>query len=356
MSRYMNEKYATLEEYVPGEQPTDMKYIKLNTNESPFKPSPLIYEALNRCEIDKLPLYPDPECGSLTKKLADYYGFDEENIFIGNGSDEVLNFAFMAFCQNGVAFADITYGFYKVFADLHGIETQIIPLKDDFSISADDYKSLGKAVFIANPNAPTGMALSLSDIEKIVASNTNNVVIIDEAYVDFGGESAVNLVKKYDNVLVVRTYSKSRSLAGGRLGFSIGGKEITADLKKLKYSTNPYNINRLTLLAGEASIDDEKYFRDNINKIIENREYTSKELKNMDFEVLPSKTNFVFARSKNIGGERLYKLLKEKGILVRHFNKKRIEDFIRVTIGTKEQMIAFVSEVKFILETEAKNK
>lgn len=352
----MNEKYATLEEYVPGEQPTDMKYIKLNTNESPFKPSPLVYEALNRCEIDKLPLYPDPECGSLTKKLADYYGFDEENIFIGNGSDEVLNFAFMAFCQNGVAFADITYGFYKVFADLHGIETQIIPLKDDFSISADDYKSLGKAVFIANPNAPTGMALSLSDIEKIVASNTNNVVIIDEAYVDFGGESAVNLVKKYDNVLVVRTYSKSRSLAGGRLGFSIGGKEITADLKKLKYSTNPYNINRLTLLAGEASIDDEKYFRDNINKIIENREYTSKELKNMGFEVLPSKTNFVFARSKNIDGERLYKLLKKNGILVRHFNKKRIEDFIRVTIGTKEQMRAFVSEVKFILETEAKNK
>lgn len=352
----MNEKYATLEEYVPGEQPTDMKYIKLNTNESPFKPSPLVYEALNRCEIDKLPLYPDPECGSLTKKLADYYGFDEENIFIGNGSDEVLNFAFMAFCQNGVAFADITYGFYKVFADLHGIETQIIPLKDDFSISADDYKSLGKAAFIANPNAPTGMALSLSDIEKIVASNTNNVVIIDEAYVDFGGESAVNLVKKYDNVLVVRTYSKSRSLAGGRLGFSIGGKEITADLKKLKYSTNPYNINRLTLLAGEASIDDEKYFRDNINKIIENREYTSKELKNMGFEVLPSKTNFVFARSKNIDGERLYKLLKKNGILVRHFNKKRIEDFIRVTIGTKEQMRAFVSEVKFILETEAKNK
>mgnify|MGYP000699512380 CR=1 FL=1 len=246
--------------------------------------------------------------------------------------------------------------FYKVFADLHGIETQIIPLKDDFSISADDYKSLGKAVFIANPNAPTGMALSISDIEKIVASNTNSVVIIDEAYVDFGGESAVNLVKKYDNVLVVRTYSKSRSLAGGRLGFSIGGKEITADLKKLKYSTNPYNINRLTLLAGEASIDDEKYFRDNINKIIENREYTSKELKNMDFEVLPSKTNFVFARSKNIGGERLYKLLKENGILVRHFNKKRIEDFIRVTIGTKEQMRAFVSEVKYILETEAKNK
>lgn len=352
----MNEKYATLEEYVPGEQPTDMKYIKLNTNESPFKPSPLVYEALNRCEIDKLPLYPDPECGSLTKKLADYYGFDEENIFIGNGSDEVLNFAFMAFCQNGVAFADITYGFYKVFADLHGIETQIIPLKDDFSISADDYKSLGKAVFIANPNAPTGMALSLSDIEKIVASNTNNVVIIDEAYVDFGGESAVNIVKKYDNVLVVRTYSKSRSLAGGRLGFSIGGMEITADLKKLKYSTNPYNINRLTLLAGEASIDDEKYFRDNINKIIENREYTSKELKNMGFEVLPSKTNFVFARSKNIDGERLYKLLKKNGILVRHFNKKRIEDFIRVTIGTKEQMRAFVSKVKFILETEAKNK
>lgn len=353
MSRFMNDKYASLEEYVPGEQPTDMKYIKLNTNESPFPPSPAVFKAVNDDEIGKLELYPDPECGSLTKKLAETYGVEPENIFIGNGSDEVLNFAFMAFCQNGAAFADITYGFYEVFADLHVIDAKVIPLKEDFSICPQDYMGIGRAVFIANPNAPTGMQLSLEDIEAIVKSNPDNVVVVDEAYVDFGGNSAVELTKKYDNLLVVMTYSKSRSLAGGRLGFSIGSKEITADLRKIKYSTNPYNINRLTLVAGEASLNDDKYYKDNCQKIIRNREYTVKKLEALGFEVLPSKANFIFARTDRMSGDMLYKKLKENGILVRHFTKERINDYLRITIGTEEQMQALVAMIKKILEGEA---
>ncbi len=356
MSRFMDEKYSSLEEYVPGEQPTDMQYIKLNTNESPFPPSPLVAQAITRQEIDKLELYPDPECKTLIGKLADIYGFDKDNIFVGNGSDEILNFAFMSFCQKGAAFADITYGFYEVFADLYGIDADIIPLKDDFSIDPDDYVGIGKTVFIANPNAPTGKILPVEDIEKIVKSNPDNVVVIDEAYVDFGGKSCLDLVRKYDNILIVRTYSKSRSLAGGRLGFSIGSKEITSDLRKIKFSTNPYNINRLTLLAGEASLYDQNYYKENCAKIIMNREYTRNELEKMGFETLPSVTNFLFTRHPMISGEMFYEKLKENGILVRHFNKERIKDYIRVTIGTYEQMKAFVSEARYILEREERSK
>ncbi len=352
MSRFMNEKYARLEEYVPGEQPTDMKYIKLNTNESPFPPSPAVAEAVSRAEIDKLELYPDPECKALVKRLAETYGFAEENIFVGNGSDEVLNFAFMAFCQDGAAFADITYGFYEVFAQLHGIDAKVIPLKDDFSICPDEYKGLNRAIFIANPNAPTGMSLTVDEIEEIVKANPNNVVVIDEAYVDFGGSSAAELVRKYDNILIVMTYSKSRSLAGGRLGFSIGSRELTADLRKIKYSTNPYNINRLTLLAGEACLNDAEYYKNNCLKIIENREYTTAELIKMGFAVLPSKTNFIFAKCDKIDGGKLYKELKKNGILVRHFTKERIKDYIRITIGTREQMDAFLKEVRRIIESK----
>ena len=356
MSRFMNGKYASLEEYVPGEQPTDMQYIKLNTNESPFPPSPLVAQAITKQEIDKLELYPDPECRMLIKKLADIYGFDPENIFVGNGSDEILNFAFMAFCNDGAAFADITYGFYEVFAQLHGIKADIIPLKEDFSIDPKDYMGIGKAVFIANPNAPTGMILSVEDIEKIVVSNPDHVVVVDEAYIDFGGRTAADLVRKYDNILIVRTYSKSRSLAGGRLGFSIGSKELTADLKKLKYSTNPYNINRLTLLAGEVSLYDQNYYKENCGKIVMNREFTRNELDKMGFETLPSLTNFVFTRHPAISGEKFYEKLKENGILVRHFNKERIKDYVRVTIGTYDQMKAFVSEARYILEREERSK
>lgn len=355
MSRFMNTKFATLEEYVPGEQPTDIKYIKLNTNESPFPPSPSVLKAVSKNEVKKLNLYSDPVCTLLAKKLAETYAVGTENIFIGNGSDEVLNFAFMAFCQSGAAFADITYGFYEVFAGLYGIRTDIKPLKEDFSICSDDYKGINKAIFIANPNAPTGKIIVLDEIEEILKTNPDNVVVIDEAYIDFGGESAVNLVDKYDNLLVVQTYSKSRSLAGARLGYGIGNAEIIKDLNKIKFSTNPYNINRLTLAAGEAALSDAEYYKSNCETIIFNREYTVQELKRLGFDVLDSKANFVFAKNEKISGEKLYLKLKENGILIRHFSKERIKDYNRITIGTMEQMKKFIKQTELILAGEADN-
>lgn len=352
MSRFMDKKYASLEEYVPGEQPKDMQYIKLNTNESPFPPSPKVLEAINSEEINKLELYPDPVCTGLTKRLAETYGVKPENVFIGNGSDEVLNFSFMAFCEDGAAFADITYGFYQVFTDLYNIDTKVIPLRADFSIGVEDYLNLNRCIFIANPNAPTGLILPLDCIRKIIESNKDHVVIIDEAYIDFGGESCVQLVNEYDNLLVVQTYSKSRSLAGGRLGYAIGNAELIADLTKIKFSTNPYNINRLTLAAGEASLNDADYYRNNCQKIIENRRYTTTELVKLGFEVLASCSNFVFARTDRMEGGELYLKLKAKGILVRHFDKERIKDYLRITIGTKEQMTALINTLETIFKEE----
>ena len=350
MSRFLSDRFKALEAYVPGEQPKDMKYIKLNTNESPFPPSGLVYKRICE-EIEKLELYPDPEVSGLKQKLADFYGVLPENIFISNGSDEILNFSFMAFCDKSrpVVFPDITYGFYKVFADLYALDYEEIPLSGDFTVNISDYTGIGKNIVIANPNAPTGLSISLSDIEKIVSSNPGNIVIIDEAYVDFGGESAVKLTKKYNNLLVVMTYSKSRSMAGARLGFGIGSAEIIKDLEKIKYSTNPYNINRLTIAAGEAALDESEYYSDNCKKIIENREYTANKLKKLGFEVLDSKANFLFARSDKIGGKELYLALKSKGILARHFEQDTISQYNRITIGTKEQMDSFIKAVCGIL-------
>jgi len=271
-----------------------------------------------------------------------------ENVFVSNGSDESLNFFFMAFCSKDkpVVFPDITYGFYKVFGDLYGIDYETIPIKDDFSIDINDYIGINKNIVIANPNAPTGLSIPLAAIEKIVSSNPENIVLIDEAYVDFGAKSAVFLTKKYDNLLVVQTFSKSRSLAGARLGFAIGNKEIIADLEKIKYSTNPYNINRLTLVAGAAAIDSDNYFADNCKRIMKTREYTEKELTKLGFYCIPSSANFVFAKSDKISGEALYQKLKEKGILIRHFSSPKICDFNRITIGTQEEMETFIEKVK----------
>lgn len=352
MSRFLDKRYSTLEEYVPGEQPQDKKYIKLNTNESPYPPSPETLSAVNKSEAELLRLYPDPDGRILTKKLADYYGVGTENVFLANGSDDILNFAFMAYCAGGrkAYFADITYGFYSVFADLHGSDSKIIPLEADFTIDENKFCGVDGGVFIANPNAPTGLALSLSQVEKVIESNPDNVVVIDEAYVDFGAESAVKLVEKYDNLLVVQTYSKSRSMAGARLGFAIGSKEIIADLHKLRYSTNPYNINRITLVAGSAAIDSQEYYSENCKKIESTREYTIKELEKMGFRVLPSKANFVFAESDKTDGGELYLKLKEKGVLVRHFTKERIKNFNRITIGTQEQMEILIEKIKEITE------
>lgn len=355
MSRFLNKKYLSLKEYTPGEQPQDQQYIKLNTNESPFPPSQSVLDAVNAEEVNKLNLYSDPECKLLKNKLAEIYGVNKENIYVSNGSDDILNFSFMAFCGDEVEamFPEISYGFYKVYADLYGVKYKRIPLQADFTINVDDYCNQNKFIVIANPNAPTGIALTPDQIEKIVKTNPNNVVLIDEAYVDFGGESVYELTKKYDNLLVVMTYSKSRSLAGARLGFAIGNKDLISDLEKIKFSTNPYSINRLTLLAGVAALESDSYYKDNAQKIISAREYTEKELKKLGFSVLPSKANFVFAKADFIGGEELYLALKSKGILVRHFTDEKIKEFNRITIGTIEQMQKLIEAIS-IIKGEAK--
>lgn len=353
MSQFLNACYAKLEAYTPGEQPRDMQYIKLNTNESPYPPAPGVCKALNTEAIENLRLYSDPTCRNLKEKLAGLYGVKPSNVFLTNGSDDILNFAFMAFGEKGAAYADITYGFYSVFADLHGIDSTVIPLKEDFSLDYKDYCKLNKLIVIANPNAPTGMDIPLWQIEEILKSNPENIVVIDEAYVDFGGNSAYPLIDKYENLLVTRTYSKSRCMAGARLGYAFGSEAIIADLEKLRYSTNPYNVNSLTLKLGEATVDENDYYMDKCAEICATREYTAQELTKLGYTVLPSHTNFVFAKSPTVSGMTLYTELRKRGILVRHFNKPRISDFLRITIGTKEQMETFISVITQIEQEEA---
>ncbi len=352
MSKFLKNCYANLDAYVPGEQPKDCEYIKLNTNESPFEPSESVIKAVNSDEVKNLRLYSDPTASALKSKISELYGVNSENVYVANGSDDILNFSFMAFSGESkqAVFPEISYGFYKVFANLYGIESEMIPLKEDFSIDYKDYLYKNKFIIIANPNAPTGLTLSVKEIEEIVKTNKNNVVLIDEAYVDFGGESVVPLTKKYDNLLVSMTFSKSRCMAGARLGFAIGNKELIKDLELIKYSTNPYNINRLTLVAGVAALEENDYYMDRCKEIIKNREYTEKELKKLGFTLTDSKTNFVFAQCDFIDGEELYKRLKAKGILVRHFSLEKIKNYNRITIGTIEQMRALINAIKEIKE------
>ncbi len=351
MSKYFTNRLSSLTPYTPGEQPKDMQYIKLNTNESPFAPSKAVSEAVHY-ESQKLQLYSDPECVNVRRELARVYDVGFDQVIVTNGSDEVLNFAFMAFSDENspLIFPNITYGFYPVFAELNRIPYTEMPLNNDFTINVNDYIGVNKTVVIANPNAPTGIALSLDEIERIVSSNPDNIVIIDEAYVDFGAQSAVSLVDKYDNLLVVQTFSKSRSMAGARLGFAIGNKSLIADLNTIRYSTNPYNVNRMTDAAGTAALVDNDYYMDNCKKIIQNREWTVRELEKLGFEVLESKTNFVFAKCDKIDGEKLYLQLKQRGILVRHFSKDIICQYNRITIGTIEQMQKLIETITLILE------
>ena len=351
MSKFFSDKYASLVPYTPGEQPRDMQYIKLNTNESPYPPSPKA-QALAAEAAGRLQLYPDPECTALVNEMAKLYNVKASQILLSNGSDEVLNFAFMAFCDSKTPalFADITYGFYKVFAQINCLPYVEAPLNDDFTINKADYIGANKTIFIANPNAPTGIALTLDEIEEIVKSNPNNVVVVDEAYVDFGAQSAVSLVDKYDNLLVTQTFSKSRSMAGARLGFGIGCEALINDLKTVKYSTNPYNINSMTLAAGLGCIMDEEYTRKNCGEIMATRQYTADKLKELGFEITQSLTNFLFCKHPDFDGEMLYKKLKESGVLVRHFNTEKLCQYNRITIGTKEQMDALIQKTKTILE------
>ena len=352
MSRFFSSKYSALEPYVPGEQPSGMsEYVKLNTNESPFPPSAAAKEYALR-STRALNLYSDPDSVELTKAIAETYGVERNMVLATNGSDEILNFAFMAFTDisNPALFADITYGFYPVFADLNGSRTEIVPLRDDFTLSVDDYIGRKGTVFIANPNAPTGISLPLSEIERLVASDRSRVVVIDEAYVDFGGESAVGLTKKYDNILVCQTFSKSRSFAGGRLGYGIGSEALISDLNTVKYSTNPYNINSMTSAMGIGILKDGEYTATNCRTIMENRDYTVKALEAMGFRVLPSSANFIFVSSDKIDGGEYYRKLKEKKILVRHFDKPRISSWCRVSIGRIDQMEAFLKATEEILK------
>lgn len=347
---FISGKYNRLTPYTPGEQPKDRKYIKLNTNESPYPPSKNAIK--NACEAAKdVMLYSDPQCFKLRQALADRYGVDKDCIICGNGSDDILNFAFSAFCDDKTpaVFADITYGFYPVFAEYNRVPYRIIPLNDDFTVTPSDYYNAKGTVFIANPNAPTGIALRRAQIEEIIKRNPDNVVVTDEAYVDFGAESCVPLTKKYKNLLITQTFSKSRSLAGARLGFGIADPALINDLNTVRYSTNPYNVNSMTLAAGIGSLEDQKYTDENCEKIIKTRQITAGSLKKLGFYVTDSSANFLFAKHESLDGEYIYEQLRERGVLVRHFSAPRIKDYNRITVGSKEQMEALISALEEII-------
>ena len=354
MSRFLSQRFSQIKPYVPGEQPQDTEYIKLNTNESPYPPSPRVLQVINQKEVEKLRLYSDPEVKQLIQQIADFYQVSTDQVFVGNGSDEVLAFSFMAFCdqQRQICYPDITYGFYQVFCQLFGLRQNPIPLKQDFTVDYRDYCNCGKNVVIANPNAPTGLSLPLEEIEQILKTNPDHLVMIDEAYVDFGGTTCIPLLKQYSNLMVIQTFSKSRSLAGARLGFAISSPEIIQDLNKIKFSYNPYNVNRLSILAGSAAMQDRPYWEYCTNEVIQTRGKTKSALEQLGFTVLDSKTNFLFARCPKISGEDYYSKLKQNGILVRHFNQERIQDFVRITIGTPAQMERFLQVTKRLTQEE----
>ena len=381
MSRFLSKASESLLPYTPGEQPQGRKFIKLNTNECPYPPSPKVAEAILAgyeeiaagCgtagaadmaeqaekaarvmppELANLRLYSDPEERVLIEAIADHYGVGTNQVIAGNGSDEILGFAFRAFCdQNApLQFADLTYGFYPALCGLYGIPFKAVPLEEDFTLNIEPYKNCGNNVIIANPNAPTGMSLPLSAIEEVAASNPDRVVMVDEAYVDFGGESCVSLLTKYENLVIIQTFSKSRSLAGARVGFAIANPELIADMNRIKYSFNPYNVNRLSILAGAAAMRDWDYTKECTGRICKTREKTTEALRALGFTVLDSKTNFIFAKSGDMPGKVYFDGLREAGILVRRWDSERIKDYVRISIGSEEEMETFVEETKKLVE------
>ena len=354
MSRFFSDKFKTLQAYVPGEQPQNQQFIKLNTNENPFPPPAGVRERV-AAEAEKLRLYNDTECTALRDALAARLGVRREELLMTNGSDEILNFAFMAFCDNNnpAVFPDITYGFYPVYAAVNQVPFREIPLLEDWRVNLDAFCPAGGTVFLANPNAPTGIALPRAEIERILKANPDHVVVIDEAYVNFGGESCVPLIRQYDNLLVTQTFSKFRSMAGARLGFGVACEELIRDLNTMKFSTNPYNVNRMTQAAGLASLAEDEENERHCRIIRENREWTARELKSRGFEMTDSSANFLFARHPLLPGATYYQELRERGILIRHFNVPRISDYNRITVGTREQMERLVEETDRILKEKA---
>ncbi|MCH5296220.1 MAG: histidinol-phosphate transaminase [Ruminococcus sp.] len=340
----LNINFRDIEPYVPGEQPQYPDKIKLNTNENPYPPSPQVKKVLDSFNTDDLKLYPDPNASELVEAIADYYAVDKKNVFVGVGSDDVLAMCFMAFFNSGrpIIFPDITYSFYPVWANLFGVKYETKPLDDNFQIVKEDYFCENGGVIFPNPNAPTGVELSLDVIEEIVRYNSDRVVIVDEAYVDFGAKSALPLIQKYKNLVVVQTFSKSRSLAGLRIGFAIANEELISVLNAVKNSYNSYTMNSLTIKAGAAAIADDSYFKQTTDKIVETRENAKIQLSKLGFEFNDSKSNFIFARHKSVKAVDIFNALREKHIFVRYFNQSRIDNYLRITIGTDEEMQALI--------------
>ncbi len=336
--------------YTPGEQPKALNIIKLNTNENPYPPAPAVKRVLAEFDYDQYRRYPDPAVTQLVEAIAAYKGLSPEQVFVGVGSDDVLAMAFITFFNSSksILFPDITYSFYDVWAELFGISYTALPLEEDFTISPEAYKVPNGGVVIPNPNAPTSIEAPQQDIEEIIAANPGSVVIIDEAYVDFGGTSVLPLIEKYDNLLVVQTFSKSRSLAGGRIGFAMGSPALIKYLNDCKYSFNSYTMDRLTIELGSAAIADDAYFTECTSKIIATREWTVEQLESIGFSVLPSKANFVFASHSSVPAEEIFAKLKERSIFVRYFKKPRIDNFLRITIGTDQEMAALMEALKEI--------
>ncbi|MFT8348402.1 histidinol-phosphate transaminase [Clostridium saccharoperbutylacetonicum] len=351
MSKFWNDKVKEIEPYVPGEQPKDKKYIKLNTNENPYPPADNVIEVMKNAVNDDLKLYPDPTCSELIEEIAKYYSLNKDEVFIGNGSDEILAFSFMTFFskEKQILFPDISYTFYKVYAELFNLDYKLVKLDDNYNIPLEELKFSNGGIIIPNPNAPTGKYIDIEQLRVLIETNRNNVVIIDEAYIDFGGESMVKFIKEYDNLLVIQTLSKSRSLAGLRVGFALGHRDLIEGLNRIKNSINSYTIDRVALAGAKAAIKEQEYFQKITKKIINTRERTVKDLEDLGFLVLESKANFVFAKHNKVSGKYLYEVLKDNGILVRYFNKDRIDNFLRITIGTNFEMNALIEKLKLIL-------
>ena len=352
MSQYWSQIIRELEPYVPGEQPKDQRYIKLNTNENPYPPSPRVIAAIKTATDSSLRRYPDPNCDDLKQAIAGYHNLDRDQVFVGNGSDEVLALAFICFFkqQEPILFPDITYSFYNVYCRFFEIACNCLPLTDDFDIALSEYERPNGGIIFANPNAPTGKLLPLEKIEALLKLNQQSVVIVDEAYIDFGGESAVALIGDFPNLLVIHTLSKSRSLAGMRVGAAMGPAKLIEGLERAKDSFNSYPLDRLALVGAVEAVKDIEYFQSTCKKVIRTREWTATELSKLGFELVPSRANFVFIKHPHIPAERLFTQLKAQNILVRYFDKPRINAFLRVTIGTDEDMQTFVQIVSTIVK------
>lgn len=352
MSRFWSNTVRDISPYIPGEQPKDKKYIKLNTNENPYPPSQKVLDAINKATNYDLRLYPDPEASLLISTLARYYNVADGEVFAGNGSDEILAFCFPAFFNTGdvISFPEITYSFYPVYSDLFGLKYETIPLNEDYTVNIDGFHMNAKGILLANPNAPTGIALELRQIENLLQKHSDKLVIVDEAYVDFGAESAIPLIKDYENLLVVQTFSKSRSLAGLRIGYALGNKDLIEGLNRVKNSFNSYTLDRVAQQAAIAAVNDDKYFKTSCEKIIKTRHTTAQKLVELGFKVLPSKANFLFVSHNKICAKEFFLRLREDGILVRYFQIKGIDNFLRISIGTDEEMNILVHRLKVYVD------